>query len=141
MLDYIQLNLLAQQIKEINIYVPPFEGSFYKRGERIGKAAVKQEVGAVEVFRSELGVTISVLADVGWGWSGLWAMTFDPDQQPETEEDFWKYLEEHIFIREDFPEKTVPPPDSPLAKMLYIPQTLTARWILKSNPYLKSETK
>lgn len=83
----------------------------------------------------EDSLTMYVTAPIGDGWSSVWFLNFNPNQIPTNGDELKKYLDTHIFIRQDYPEKTVPPPADKHAYMLYIPMTAKCCWMLNDNPY------
>ena len=133
-LYYDDLNKLARQLTHINRWWPSVGG----RGHgTIGRLPVSvdpdDQPGA---WRSEAGVTLSAIASIGGDWRGMWELDFDPQNMPETEQDFWDWVNSHIFIRMDNPETTVPPPDDPASGKLFLPMVLRARWVTKPCPYI-----
>ena len=136
MLNYEELDALAKSITSITRWRAPFDGRGNGRLQQLHPVIVDPKYDQPSVERSEVGVSLYVTASVGMGWRGTWVLDFDPDKMPETEADFWAWLNSHIFIRLDLPETTVPPPSDPASAMLYLPTALRARWTTARCPYL-----
>lgn len=137
-LGYEELTRLARRITQINRWRAPYVGVTINRPGKLDtiSAVIKYEEDYGSAEHSPLGVSLYINADIGMGWSGMWVLSFDPELMPASEEEFWAWVNGHIFIRYDSPETTVPLPDDPLSSMLYIPDALAATWILKPCPYL-----
>lgn len=123
--------------KTVKRWSPPIgEWSIHNQGRIIDIPVLYNIEDFLPVIYEEGTIRMSVLAPIGDGWSSLWFMDFNPKLLPQNATDLNNYLQTHIFIRDDYPEKTVPPPQDKYAHMLYIPMTRSCCWMLEKNPYL-----
>lgn len=86
------------------------------------------------VYHSDVGITVQAFCRVGFaGWGTNWRLDLDPDNMPQALSDFDDWLNNHIFIRLDNPENTVPPFGHPDFKWVYLPTAFRASW-MTANP-------
>jgi hypothetical protein len=68
-----------------------------------------------------------------------YVLDLDESNMPENDQALLDYLNTHLFIRLDYPEKTVPPKTSPHVAEVLPKTILRATWFLEKCPLLVSD--
>jgi hypothetical protein len=126
MLTYDELNAIMATVETVNTW-RPYGGLL--------ATPIQHDEQQVYAHHHTGGVAISVFLRRGM-WGNAWYLLLDPDNMPQSESDLRAYLDSHIFVEFDNPEKSIPPHTHNDFKYVDIRTAMQANWMSNAIEHL-----